>query len=456
VPQEWTMRLDENVAAVDHDALAQWWTTLNDATLTDMMARALAGNLDVRAAQARVREARARRGLASAQRFPALTAGVSATLSETGGAPGAFIDTESVSTNTGATVDTSRPLYSSGFDATWEADLFGGQRRGLEAATATLQAGVEDLRDVLVSLTSEVALNYVDVRLAQARLTTAMANLRTQQETYEIAGFRFQAGLTTQLDVDQAQANLEQTRASIPTLQTTLAQAMNRLAVLLGQSPGAVADELVAPRGIPLAPVTLTIGLPAEVLSRRPDVRRAERQLAAQTAQVGVATADRYPRLSLVGSIGLEALSLGNLLSAAARALVAGANVTHTVFDAGRIRQNIEIQSAIQEEAAVAYEASVLAALEDVENALVAYAEEQVRRDALAAAADAARRAVTLADERYRSGLIDFLVVLDAQRSLLSLEDQLAVSTGTVTSNVIRLYKAAGGGWMPSVVSGTP
>jgi len=294
------------------------------------------------------------------------------------------------------------------------------------------------------------------VRLAQARLATANANLLIQQETFEIAGFRFQAGLTTQLDVDQAQANLEQTRASIPTLQTTLAQATNRLAVLLAQPPGSMANELAALSDIPLAPLTLTIGVPADVLSRRPDVRRAERQLAAQTAQVGVAAADRYPRLSLVGSIGLEALSLGNLLSAAARALVAGANVSQTVFDAGRIRQNIEIQSAIQEQAAVAYEANVLVALEDVEDALVAYAEEQVRRDALAAASDAARRALTIADERYRSGLVDFLVVLDAQRSLLSLEDQLAVSTGTVTSNVIRLYKAAGGGWTPGAVSGTP
>lgn len=445
-PQHWTAQTTGEAAAVDRDALAQWWTTLNDPTLTALVERAVAGNLDAREAQTRVREARARRGLASAERFPTLTAGGSASVSETGG--GSTSGSESGSTTT--------TLYSAGFDASWEADLFGAQRRGLEAATATLQASVEDLRDVLVSLTSEVGLNYVEVRLAQARLATANANLLTQQETYEIAGFRFQAGLTTQLDVDQAQANLEQTRASIPTLQTTLAQATNRLAVLLGHSPGTVASELLSPRDIPQVPVALTIGVPADVLSRRPDVRRAERQLAAQTAQVGVATADRYPRLSLVGSIGLEALSFGNLLSAAARALVAGASVSHTVFDAGRIRQNIAVQSALQEQAAVVYEASVLTALEDVENALVAYAEEQARRQALATAADAARRAVALADERYRSGLIDFLVVLDAQRSLLSIEDQLAISTGTVTSNVIRLYKAAGGGWTPSAVSRTP
>jgi outer membrane protein TolC len=197
------------------------------------------------------------------------------------------------------------------------------------------------------------------------------------------------------------------------------------------------------------------VGVPADVLRQRPDVRRAERQLAAQTAQVGVATAGRYPHLSLVGSIGLEALSLGNLLSAAARALAASVNVGQTIFDAGRIRRNIEIQTALQEQALVAYEAAVLSALEDVENALVAYAEERARRQALAEAARAARQAAALADERYRSGLVDFLVVLDAQRSLLSLEDQLAISSGTVTANVVRLYKALGGGWTPGAASGT-
>lgn len=437
VPVTWTVPAERGrtIEPADARTLARWWTTLNDPALTSLIERGVAGNLDIRQAQARVREARARRGLASAERFPTLTAGASAT--------------------NRTTDEANTTLYFAGFDASWEADVFGGQRRGLEAATAALQASAEDLRDVLVTLTSEVALNYIEVRLAQARLATANANLQTQIETYEIAQFRFQAGLTTELDVDQARSNLEQTRASIPTLRTALAQAMSRVAVLLGRSPGTLVNELAAPRGIPSAPVTVAVGLPADVLRRRPDVRRAERQLAAQTAQVGVAAANRYPRLSLVGSIGLEALSLGNLLSAAARALVAGVNVTQTVFDAGRIRQNIEVQTAFQEQAAVAFEASVLAALEEAESALVAYAEEQARRQALIDATDAARRAVALADERYRSGLIDFLVVLDAQRSLLSLEDQLTVFSGTVTSNVIRLYKAVGGGWTPGAAAGT-
>lgn len=431
---------------VDREALAQWWGSLNDSTLAGLIERAVANNLDLRAAEARVRESRARRGLAAADRFPTVTVGGSATASESGGG----------SPTGGAVVDSSTTLYSAGFDASWEADLFGAKRSSLEAATATLDASVEELRDVLVTLTSEVAINYVEVRLTQARLATANAVLQTQQDSLEIAQFRLQAGLTNQLDVDQAQSSLEQTRASIPALQATVVQAMNRVDVLLGQFPGTVATELDVPRAIPDPPITLAIGLPAEVLSRRPDVRRAERQLAAQTARVAVATAARYPRLTLIGSIGLEALAFSNLLSTAARALTGSLGVSQNVFDAGRIRQNIAIQAAIQDQAAVAYDVAVLGALEDVENALVAYAEEQARLRALVDATEAARRAAALADQRYRAGLTDFLVVLIAQRSLLTLEDQLAISRGTVASNVIRLYKAAGGGWSANAASRTP
>lgn len=402
--------------------------------LTDLIARALEANLDVRRARARVREARARRGLASAALFPTLDARAGAVHTRT---------EEADST-----------LYSARFDARWEVDVFGGRRREVEAATATLQARAEELHDVLVTLSSEVALNYIEVRVAAARIATATANLRTQIETHEIARFRLQAGLTTQIDVEQARTILERTRAAIPELRIQRAQALHRLAVLLGQPPGALAAALAPERPIPVAPVTIAIGLPADALRRRPDVRRAERELAAQTAQVGVATAERYPRLTLTGSIGLEALALGDLLSTAARALAAGADLVQPVFDAGRIRQNIAVQTALQEQAAIAYEASILTALEDVENALVAYAEEQARRAALVAATAAARQAAALSDASYRAGLVDFQVVLESQRSLLTVEDQLVVSSGAVTSNLVRLYKAVGGGWTPPATAG--
>jgi len=325
--------------------------------------------------------------------------------------------------------------------------VFGGEKRAVEAAGAELQASEEDLRDVLVSLLAEVALNYVELRSFQTRLSVAEANLDAQKKTYNITRWRRQAGLTTQLDVEQAKYSLEQTRAQIPGLETGIAQAKNRLAVLIGQHPGSLRDALAKRKPIPVAPLEVAVGVPADILRRRPDVRRAERRLAAQTAQIGVATADLYPRFSLFGSIGLEALSLGNLFSLGSRTHGMGATVAWPLFDAGAIRSNIEVQSALQEQALIRYEAAVLTALEDVENALIAYAKEQHRRQSLIEATGAARRAADLAQKQYSSGLIGFGDVLIAQRSLLSLQDQLAVSEGDVTSNLIALYKSLGGGW---------
>ncbi|MDY6838904.1 MAG: efflux transporter outer membrane subunit [Thermodesulfobacteriota bacterium] len=431
---KWTAELEGglNAEQIDPQTLAHWWTTLNDPTLSSLMERAVAGNLHLKEARARLREARARRGVSQADRFPTIeaTGSVSQNRSseETGGGE-------------------TRELYAAGFDASWELDLFGGIRRSVEAAEAELRASEEDLRDVLVTLLAEVALNYIEVRSFQTRLSIAEANLDAQEETHNLTQWRFQAGLTTQLDVEQAKYNLEQTRSQIPTLETGLEQAGNRLAVLLGEQPGFLKDALTEPKAIPVGALEVAVGVPADVLRRRPDVRKAERQLAAQTAQVGVAIADLYPKFSLIGSIGLEALSLGNLFSSAARTSAIGSNIGWTIFDRGRIRQNIKVQTALQEQALFQYEAAVLTALEEVENALVAYADEQVRRRSLVEASQAANRAVDLAQTQYSSGLIDFQVVLDAQRSLLLLQDQLASSDAEVTSNLITLYKAIGGGW---------
>jgi len=433
-PSHWTAELEGGLTAkhVDTQALANWWTALNDPILSSLIERAVAGNLDLKEARARVREARARRGISQADRFPTIDTTVSASQNHS-----------SKETGSGET----RELYAAGFDASWELDLFGGIRRSVEAAEAELRASEEDLRDVLVSFIAEVGMNYVEVRLFQTRLSIAEANLDTQTETYNITQWRFEAGLTTQLDVEQARYNLEQTRSQIPTLQTGFEQARNRLAVLLGQHPGFLKDALAEPKAIPVTPLEVAIGLPADVLRRRPDVRRAERQLAAQTAQVGVATADLYPKFYLIGSIGLEALSPGNLFLSCSRASAIGSNIGWTIFDAGRIRQNIKVQTAVQEQALIQYEAAVLTALAEVENALVAYADEQVRRRSLVKASQAAQHAVDLAQNQYVSGRIDFQVVLDTQRSLLSLQDQLATSEGEVTYNLITLYKALGGGW---------
>lgn len=413
-------------------ALARWWTTLSDPVLNDLADKAVAGNLDLKQARARLREARARRGQAVAGWFPTLEANAAVNRTRS-----------SEEAGSGGTAT----LYSTGFDASWELDVFGGTRRAVEAARASVQASEEDLRDVLVSLLSEVALNYVELRTSQARLAIAEQNRDAQQETYDLARWRFEAGLVTELDVEQARYNLEQTKAQIPALQTGIIQTQHRLAVLVGEMPGALSGQLAAAAPIPVVPARVAVGVPADLLRRRPDVRRAERRLAAQTAQVGVATAARYPSFSLVGSIGLEALASGDLFTATARASAAGANALWTVIDFGRLRENVKIQSALQEQALLAYESAVRTALEDAENALVAFAQEQNRRSSLRAGTEAAARAASLARGRYESGIADFQTVLDAQRTLLSLQDQLASSDGAVTSKLIRLYKALGGGW---------
>ena len=433
-PGLWSAQLEGGLTAgrVDAQALANWWSTLNDPLLTKLVERSIEGNLDLRQARNRVREARARRGISEADRFPTVDTTGSARLSRS-----------SEETGSGS----ERELYAAGFDATWELDLFGGIQRSIEAAEADLEASEEHLRDVLVTLVAEVALNYVEVRSFQARLSTAEANRDVQDETYKLVRSRFEAGLTSQLDVEQAKANLENTRSQIPTLEIRLEQAKNRLAVLLGDNPGSVHDELSSRQPIPVTPFEIAVGVPADVLRRRPDVRRAERELAAQTARIGVATAELYPKFTLLGSIGLEALSLGKLFSTGARFHGAGPRVTWAIFDAGRIRRSIEVQNALQEKALIEYEGAILTALEDVENALVAYAKEQVRRQSLMEASQASQRAVDLARNQYLSGLTDFQSVLDAQRSLLSLKDRLAESEGQVTSNLIMLYKALGGGW---------
>jgi len=433
VAATWHTQLKGGLAVGEQDpqTLAAWWTTLNDPELSSLTYRAVSGNLDLKKARARVREARARRGIAKADLFPALNAAGSATWSRT-----------SKDTGTGKTSE----LYNASFDAGWELDLFGGVRRSVEAAGADLQASQEDLRNVLVSLLAEVALNYVEVRTLQARLAVAEANLEAQSETCQLTQWRYEAGLSDGLAVQQARYNLESTRSQIPTLRTGLEETMNRIAVLLGEQPGKVHAELEKRGPIPVTPPEVAVGVPADLLRRRPDVRQAERQLAAQTARIGAATADLYPKLTLSGSIGLEALSLNNA-SPGILTLSGGPQITWAIFKAGAIRQNIEVQSALQEQALIQYEATILGALEEVENALKAYAEEQRRRDDLREATDAAQKAVDLAQHKYQAGLTDFNNVLDAQRSLLSFQEQLTQSDGTVTSNLVRLYKALGGGW---------
>ncbi len=345
-------------------------------------------------------------------------------------------------------------LFSSGFDASWEADIFGGKRRAVEAAQAQFEASEADLADVQVSLSAEVGLNYFNLCAYEARLIVAKNNLAIQQETRDLANWRHLAGLTTQLDAEQATATLEQTRAQIPPLQTLIAQTRNQIAILLGVNPGALPP--LKPTTLPQAKALLATGIPADLLRRRPDIRRAERQLAAQTAQIGVATAAQYPNFSLSGSLGLAALATGNLLTAGAQTFALGSNAGWTAFDAGRIRQNIAVQNALQEQALGRYEAVILTALAQVENALTAYAREQERHTALVLAVQAAQNAENLARTQYAGGLVSFQTVLDTQRNLLTLQDQTVTSSAAISTDLVQLYKALGGGWDPKPRTAQP
>ena len=414
------------------EELAQWWTTLNDPQLNTLIQLAMTGNTDLRQARARVREARARRGISRADRFPSLDASGSASSSKS-------------SKETGS--GTSRELYSAGFDASWELDLFGGKRRAEEAAQADLDASNEDFHDVQVTLLAEVARNYLEVRSYQARLAIATKNIVSREETTALIQQRFETGITSQLTVEQAVTSLEQARSQLPALESGLDQAANRLAVLLGRPPGDLAAELAEPTPIPTAPERLAIGIPADVLRQRPDVRRAERQLAAQTARIGVATAALYPNFSLTGSIGLEAYTPSRLFNSDAASSSARAGLSWPVFHFGAIRQNIEVRNAIQEQALINYEGVILAALEEVENSLGAYDRELRRNKSLALAATSAANSLDIARRQYDAGLVNFLTVLDSQRSQLSLQDQLATSRSAIITNLIALYKALGGGW---------
>ena len=417
-----------NAGLPEPGAMAYWWKVLDDPKLSSLTERAVSGNFDLQTARARIREARARRGISRSYFFPTLDGGASA---------------DKHRDRKGREDE----LYTVEFDSGWELDVFGGIRRAVEADTAEVEAAQENLHDVLVSLLAEVALNYIDVRTYQNGLTVIEANLKAQQETYDLNDSRFQAGIIDELAVQQSLYNLERTRSQIPVIQTRLEAAKNRLAVLLGQAPGTVHAELAARKPIPAPPVQLAIGVPAEALRQRPDIRRAERRLAAQTARVGVATADLYPRFRLNGSIGLESLSTGNFFTAANRIWDFGPSISWKIFHGNAIRQNIEIHSALQEQALTEYELTVLQAREEIENVLVAYANQQRRYQSLLAATKAALKADQLAQDQYQVGLVDFNNVLDAQRSLLLLQDQLTLSEGSVTTNLVRLYKALGGGW---------
>jgi NodT family efflux transporter outer membrane factor (OMF) lipoprotein len=443
VPSAWNEAYEDGVGSRSPE-LTQWWTAFNDPLLNSLIERAVRSNLDLRLAEARVREARALRGVTASGAWPTIDVSGSYTRSRTSenalpqGGGG-------TSPSVGGNLQGN--LYRTGFDASWEIDLFGGVRRRVEAVDAGIEASVEDRRDALVTLLGDVAKNYIDLRGFQRRIAVARANLKSQQDTLHLTKVRFQAGLASDLDVAQAEAQFNTTAAQIPTLESFLKQAAHRLAVLVGLEPGALSAELSGEGEIPALPPEVLIGLPSELLRRRPDIRRVERQLAAATAQIGAATADLFPKFSLTGAGGLQSISASDWFTGGSRFWSVGPTIRWPLFDAGRIRANIEVRNAQQEQALRQYEKTILTALEDVENSLVNYSREQARHRSLTEAVAANRRAVEMANELYLKGLNDFLNVLDTQRSLLASENDLAQSEAAMAANLVSLYKALGGGW---------
>lgn len=433
---------------VDGEASLQtWWSVLGDATLEELIARAQTANLDIEGALWRLEEARALRGVAAGAQMPQV------------GASGSSYRQQASDNGVPSAPDggyDSVTLHDVGAEASWELDLFGRIRRTVEAADASLGATTEAYRDVLVSVLSEVALSYVDLRSAQERLSLGRVNVKSQQETLQLTQDRFDAGLVSALDVAQAQSNLANTESLIPTLETLIERSLNRLAVLLGEAPGALHEELSKKSPLPDEPDGVTIGLPADLLRQRPDVRRAERELAAQTALIGVATADLYPSFSLSGFLGFQATDAGDLLSGSSLTWGVGLPIRWNIFSGGRIRSQIRVEEARTEQALTTYEQTVLHALEEVENAMVAYENQNLRRDRLRASVAATQRSLELVLTQYRAGLADFQNVLDTQRSLLVRQDELAVSEGEVLKNLVVLYRALGGGWDPEGVSPSP
>ena len=457
LPETWSER-PEPADSAQPVALARWWKTFQDATLQALIERGINHNRDIQEATARIQEARASRRVNLAARWPRLGSATSYTRSlssrTTTSLSSDFLDNESTRTdNSESPVGTSlgfgqeRNFYQMGLDASWEIDLFGRLRWAEQALSADISAAEEHRRAVLVALLAEIARNYIGLRGAQQQLRIAEQHIQAQQDSVEVTQARYQAGLTSALDAAEAEALLANIRAQVPPLQTTVKQTLHRLSILVGEPPTTFTSFLSQDHPIPHAALANDIGLPSELLRRRPDIRQAERELEAATARVGVATTDLFPRLTLTGRLGTQGLDVTDLAKRAGLSWATGPALSWPVFDAGRIRAAIKVQDARQTQALARYERVILTGLEEVENALVAYSKEQVRQHWLTVSVAAHTDAVEIATDRYLSGLENYLSVALARRALHTAQDASAQSRTALASHVVALYTALGGGW---------
>ncbi len=462
-PGDWTRASLDAPAYARNRAVAaeidtQWWNGFHDPTLTWLVGAVSEANPDLEEATARIAETREQRSIAFAGFFPTVDAQASDTrlrISENspfaaiaGGSPSSGGQPNAAQ---GAPIPTGRrpgfSIYQAGFDAAWELDLFGRTRRSVEAARADLLAAERVLDNVRLSLRAEVARTYLEYRGLQARREVARQSIRLQRDTLQLTRSRAGSGFATEVDVANAEAQLAGTEATLPGLEAQVTQAANRLARLLGEEPGALAVRLEARAPQPPVPEAVAIGLPMDTIRRRPDIAAAEAALAAQTARIGVATAQLYPTLRINGNIGLQSGNTVNLFSTASRFFSIGPSLMIPLFEGGRLRAQVRLEEARQKTAAVAWRRTVLDALHEVENALAAYYGEQGRRAALQRQARAAQSAAALARQRFTAGLGTFLEVLDAERTRLNAQLSLAESAALVSTDLVAVYKALGGGW---------
>jgi multidrug efflux system outer membrane protein len=431
---------------VSEDAdLPQWWRQFHDPELERLVIRALAQNLDLMSAASRIRQAREQEIVQGAAGLPTVNATGAAVRLHSNANPLAILGGGSAATQAGSGSDLT--LYSAGFDASWEIDVFGGVRRGVEAARASSEAAVWQLHDGEVSLSAEVANDYVTLRVAEARIAILQGALERERETLGIIQARATVGFVTELDVNQQIAQVESTAAQLPPLEAQTRAMIHALGVLLGEQPEAMTAELQSTGVIPIVPATLPVGLPSDLLRRRPDVREAERRLAAATAQVGVAVAQLYPKFNLLALASFASNSLGGPFSSDSFSAGGAGLVSWPIFTAGKSRANVRISEEQQNQAYLAYQQSVLKALQDVEDSLSRYTTEQQRLVSLENAITAASSSFAIAQDQYRTGLATYLSVLTAETALLNAQDQAAQSRAALSADLVSLYKALGGGW---------
>ena len=432
-PGQWSERTETAGAALLLEDSA-WWKSFGDPMLNNLINEAVKSNLDLAQARARIVQARSDFVSARAAALPTVNAKGSMTRSQN-------------SENDGSLITDPTTIYKTGFDASWEIDVFGGLRRKREVYQAKLDASVEDLRATLLTLLGDVAQNYLDLRANQEQLNITHQNAKAQRNTVEVTKERYRIGLTSYLDVAQAEAQLKSTESNIPTYEIAIKQSIHRLGVLIGKPPNAFKNDLSRPGSLPETWASVDTGLPSDLLTRRPDLRKAERQLASASADIGVATADLYPKFDLSLGLGLQSNSTGNLLQTASKYWSIVPGVTLPLFTGGKTRAVIEGKRAVYDETLAKYRATFNSALEDVENALVSYRAQQERHrvltDSVAAYADARK----LADERYRMGLTNFLDVLDTEKSLYSMQISRSQSKAKLLTSLISLNKSLGGGW---------